>query len=225
MKAPAREANVFTSIDPAIGCPHLANEDHTSLGTGKTKTLPPQPVGGKDWPFEAPTARRPACSTCALLQRQQPLHDAHRQDPGAHPGSVVGRRDHRAEPEVDKNAPYVGASRPGASMGPRKPGGDLPGVVNFGSVMVTAGNVPLPVARRPHVPRDTTQASQRQAAVEFHFGYHLRPAVSIDGKQYVAVVSGWARGWPGSRERWPTSNGWEKQVPEGGSVWPFALDD
>ena len=48
---------------------------------------------------------------------------------------------------------------------------------------------------------------------------------TIDGKQYIAVLSGWggdARGMQGDLNR--IFPGEYPEVPEGGTVWVFALD-
>lgn len=47
----------------------------------------------------------------------------------------------------------------------------------------------------------------------------------IDGKQYIAVVSGWGVDAAWIQGKMHDQAGWEKSVPEGGSVWVFALDE
>ena len=48
---------------------------------------------------------------------------------------------------------------------------------------------------------------------------------SIDGKQYVAIVSGYGVDAQWIQGKMHDLAGWEKSVPEGGSVWVFALGD
>ena len=49
--------------------------------------------------------------------------------------------------------------------------------------------------------------------------------VTVDGKQYIAVVSGWGVDAQWIQGKMHDLAGWEKAVPEGGSVWVFALGD
>ena len=48
---------------------------------------------------------------------------------------------------------------------------------------------------------------------------------SINGKQYIAVVSGYGVDAQWVQGKMHDIAGWEKSVPEGGSVWVFAIDD
>ncbi|WP_261405548.1 hypothetical protein [Chenggangzhangella methanolivorans] len=48
---------------------------------------------------------------------------------------------------------------------------------------------------------------------------------SVDGKQYIAVVSGWGVDAAWVQNLMADRYGWEKDSPQGGTVWVFALDD
>ena len=48
---------------------------------------------------------------------------------------------------------------------------------------------------------------------------------TVDGKQYIAVVSGWGVDAQWIQGKMHGLAGWEKAVPEGGSVWVSALGD
>ena len=48
---------------------------------------------------------------------------------------------------------------------------------------------------------------------------------SVNGKQYIAIVSGYGVDAQWNQGKMHELAGWEKAVPEGGSVWVFALED
>ena len=59
--------------------------------------------------------------------------------------------------------------------------------------------------------------------VRFQGGNNAGHTLVVDGKQYIAVVSGWGVDAQWIQGKMHGLAGWEKAVPEGGSVWVFKL--
>ncbi|HLQ77098.1 MAG TPA: PQQ-dependent dehydrogenase, methanol/ethanol family [Terriglobia bacterium] len=219
--------NVFLSLDPKTGRPNV--DPDKKPGTGKTATFCPGLHGGKNWPPIAfnPQTRMiyvPANNNiCGTLT-------------GAAPGPYVAGRN------------YTGTAR-GAAGGPPPlfPGADHFGEVqawsvdtgkkawtynytkspNWGSMMTTAGGLVFTGGtndRKIHA----FDASNGKLLWESPTpsGILAPPTTfMVDGKQYVAVVSGWGGDSAGMQSTLNQAfRGEYPPVPEGGSIWVFALD-
>src|SRR5262249_26846346 len=99
---------------------------------------------------------------------------------------------------------------------------------NWGSMLATAGG--LGFSGGPNDPeRHALYASTRKLLWEFptNSGILAPPtSFAVDGKQYIAVESGWGGDSSGDQR---TLNrlfpGEFPEVPEGGAVWVFALEN
>jgi alcohol dehydrogenase (cytochrome c) len=218
--------NVFRSLDPKTGRPDVDPEKKP--GTGKTASFCPGLHGGKNWP---PIAYSP--------QTRMIYVPANNNICGTLTGGPVTYTAGRG---------FTGTTRGGGpAPSPIAPGADHFGEVqawnvdtgkkvwthnyakspNWGSMLATAGGLVFSGGtndRKIHA----FDASNGKLLWESPTPSGiLAPPTSfmIDGKQYIAVLSGWGgdsagmqstlnRGFPG---QYPP-------VPEGGSIWVYALD-
>jgi len=218
--------NVFLSLDPKTGRPNVDPE--RKPGTGKTASFCPGIHGGKNWP---PIAFSP--------QTRMIYVPANNNICGTLTGAPVTYTPGRG---------FTGTARGGGpAPSPIAPGADHFGEVqawnvdtglkvwthnypkspNWGSMMVTAGGVVFTGGtndRKIHAFDASNGKLLWEAPTPSGI---LAPPTSfaVDGKQYIAVLSGWGgdsagmqstlnRGFPG---QYPP-------VPEGGSIWVYALE-
>jgi alcohol dehydrogenase (cytochrome c) len=213
--------NVFKSIDPKTGRPDVDPEHKP--GTGKTTAFCPGVWGGKNWPpiaFSPKTrmiyipANENLCATIIGMELQ-PYR------PGV---NYMGARstltfwpgaDHIGEVQawnVDTHTrvwthKYVGSP-------------------NWGSMLATGGGLVFTGGtndRKFHA----FDASTGKLVWEFPTNSGiLAPPVSftLDGKQYIAVQSGWGVDSRVMQQRLDLlSPGNFPEVPEGGAIWVFSL--
>ena len=101
-----------------------------------------------------------------------------------------------------------------------------PTSANWGSMLATAGG---PRVLRRHQRSQAARVRRATGKVLWEFPTNsgiLAPPSSftIDGKQYIAVQSGWGIDSRGMQSRLNTlTNGAYPEVPEGGAIWVFAL--
>jgi alcohol dehydrogenase (cytochrome c) len=216
--------NVFTSIDEKTGRPTY-NEAHKP-GTGKTATYCPSLWGGKDWPYEAYSPKTGRlyvpfndnhCMT--LTGMVQPIL------PGQWSAGVDIKR---LDLKVDDNFKYVGGLQ-AWSVDERNEvwRQTYAHSWNFGSILATGGGVMFVGGTNDRMFRAYDEENGK-LLWEFPTpsGIISPPsAFSIDGKQYIAVVSGYGVDAQWIQSKMHEQAGWEKSVPEGGSVWVFALGD
>jgi len=218
--------NVFRSLDPQTGRPDVDPEHKP--GTGKTAGFCPNAHGGKNWP---PIAFSPQTRMIYIPANNNIC------------GSLTG-----APVTYTAGRGFTGTARGGATVGPPfVPGADHFGEVqawdvdtgkkvwthnytkspNWGSMLATAGNLVFTGGTND---RKLHAFDARNGKLLWESPTPsgiLAPPTSfmVDGKQYIAVVSGWGgdsagmqstlnRGFPGE---YPA-------VPLGGSVWVFSLE-
>ncbi len=216
--------NVFLRLDPETGRPDV--DPAHKPGTGKRVDFCPNAHGGKNWP---PIAFSPKTRLIYVPANNNLC------------GTSMGAEEVVYTP--GKN--YTGTVRGGAPS--MKPGADHFGEVqawnvdtgqkvwthnyakspNWGAMLATAGGLVFSGGtndRKIHAFDDTTGA----LLWEFPTGSGiLAPPSSfaLDGKQYIAVLSGWGGD---SRGMQATLNqlfpGEYPEVPEGGAVWVFAVE-
>jgi alcohol dehydrogenase (cytochrome c) len=214
--------NVFKSLDPVTGRPDVDLDRKPA--TGRRADFCPGVHGGKNWP---PIAFSPLTRMIYVPANNNLC------------GSNLGT-DVRYTP----GRPYVGVS---GSRPFLAPGADHVGEVqawnvdtgqkvwthnytrspNWGGMLVTAGGLVFTGGtsdRRFHA----FDASTGKLLWEFptNSGILAPPSTfSVDGKQYVAVESGWggdSRGMQATLNR--LFPGEYPEVPEGGAVWVFAIE-
>jgi len=216
--------NAFKSFDPKTGRPTY-NED-AKLGTGKTVTYCPSAWGGRDWFYQAYSPKTGNLyvpfndNHCATLTGLvQPVA----------PGQWSAGIDITTlKPEIAKDAPYIGGIQAWSVNGRNELWKTTyKDSWNFGSILATAGDVLFSGGtndRKFHA----YDAKSGKLLWEFPVpsGIISPPTTySIDGKQYVAVVAGYGVDINWIQSKMHDSHGWEAKVPEGGSVWVFALED
>jgi alcohol dehydrogenase (cytochrome c) len=213
--------NTFKSIDPVSGRPDV-DPEHTP-GTGKRADFCPGSHGGKTWP---PIAFSPKTRMIYIPANNNMC------------GSNMG-----AKVQYTPGKPFVGI---GGSRPFTVPGADHFGEVqawnidtgrkvwthsyakspNWGSMLATAGGLVFSGGtndRKLHA----FDATTGKLLWEFptNSGVEAPPtSFLIDGKQYIAIESGWggdARGDQNNLNR--LFPGEYPEVPEGGAVWVFAI--
>jgi alcohol dehydrogenase (cytochrome c) len=217
--------NVFSSLDPKTGRTTY-NEDHKP-GTGKAAVYCPSLWGGKDWPYEAYSPK-----TGMLYV---PFNDNHCM-------SLEGKIQERIPGQwsagvdipdikliVDKNPKYIGGIQAwDINSGKEMWRDEYKKSWNWGSIMATAGGLIFAGGTSDRMFR-AYDAKSGKMLWEFktNSGIIAPPSsFSIDGKQYIAVTSGWGVDAAFVQGLMHELSGWEpKEVAQGGTVWVFALQD
>jgi alcohol dehydrogenase (cytochrome c) len=219
--------NVFLSLDPVTGRPEVDPE--RKPGTGKTANFCPGLHGGKNWP---PIAFNPLTRMIYIPANNNLC------------GELTGAEN------VTYNAGrgFTGTARGGAPIGPPAlPGADHVGEVqawnvdsgelvwkhpfprspNWGGMLTTSGGLVFSGGTNDRKIRafdartgDVLWESPTPSGI-------LAPPTSfeVDGRQYIAVLSGWggdSNGMNGAVSR--LFPGEVPGVPVGGSIWVYALD-
>lgn len=218
---PYVKQNVFKRLDPETGRAEVDPEHKP--GTGKEAGYCPSLWGGKNWP---PIAFSPATrmiyipaneNLCETIEGREVQYEAGKGFTGARSTfSVVPGADHIGEVQAWN-----------VDTGQRVWTHNYPKSPNWGSMLVTAGGLVFSGGtndRRLHA----FDATSGKLLWEFPTNSGiLSPPTSfaIDGKQYIAVQSGWgvdSRGMQANLNR--IFPGEYPEVPEGGAVWVFALE-
>jgi alcohol dehydrogenase (cytochrome c) len=218
--------NVFLRLDPKTGRPEI--DPAHKPATGKRTEFCPGAHGGKTWP---PIAYSPLTRMIYVPANNNLC------------GAITGLADFEYRP----GSSFTGTQRGGDGPPPRVPGADHYGELqawnvdtgerawthnyatspNWGSVLATAGGLVFSGGtndRKIHA----FEAQSGKLLWEWPTpsGVLAPPtAFLIDGKEYIAVHSGWGGDSAGDQA---TLNrlfpGDYPPVPEGGSVWVFALE-
>jgi alcohol dehydrogenase (cytochrome c) len=217
---PYVKQNVFRSLDPKTGRPDV--DPDRQPGTGKNAEFCPSHWGGKNWP---PIAFSPK-TRMIYIPANENLCD-----------TIIGR-----QVTYTAGRPYTGAT----SRLFLAPGGDHIGELqawnvdtgarawthafakstNWGPVLATGGGVVFAGGTNDRLFRAFDAAT---GAVLWEFptnsGVIGQPSsFSIDGRQYVAVQSGWGIDARTMQARLNVMfPGEYPEVPEGGAVWVFGV--
>ena len=214
--------NVFRGLDPVTGRPDVDPEHKPA--TGKRADYCPGTHGGKNWP---PIAFSPRTRMIYI--------PANNNICGSNMGVKVEYRAGKAYVGVSGSRPLTvpDATHFGevqawnVDTGQRVWTHNYEKSPNWGSMLATAGGLVFTGGtndRKLHA----FDASTGKLLWEFPTtsGILAPPAAfTIDGKQYIAVESGWggdSRGMQATLNR--VFPGEYPEVPEGGSVWVFALE-
>ncbi len=218
---PFVKQNVFKSVDPKTGRPEV-DPDHKP-GTDKKVDFCPSHWGGKNWPPAAfsPKTRMlyiPANENlCATFTAKEIEYSPGRPFMGATSTlEMVPGADHIGEVQawdVDKG------KRVWTHTYAKSP--------NWGPMLVTAGGLVFSGGTNDRM-FHAFDASTGQLLWEFptNSGVIGQPVSFIaDGKQYVAVQSGWGIDSRAMEARLNTLfPGEYPEVPEGGAIWLFAVE-
>ena len=215
---PYVKQNVFTSLDPKTGRPNV--DPARQPGTGKQADFCPSHWGGKNWPPIAfsPKTRMiyiPANENlCTTMTGRPVTYAAGRAFTGATSRiSIVPGADHIGEVQAWN-----------VDTGMRVWTQTFASSANWGPMLATGGGLVFSGGTNDRLFR-AFDASTGNRLWEFptNSGIIGQPSsFMVDGKQYIAVQSGWgidARGMQSalSRQR-PMPD-----VPEGGAIWVFAV--
>jgi alcohol dehydrogenase (cytochrome c) len=217
---PFVKQNVFRSLDPKTGRPDV--DPARQPGTGKEAEFCPSHWGGKNWP---PIAFSPRTRLIYIPANENLCT------------RMVGR-----EIEYTPGKSYSGATNtlfmaPGADhigevqawnvdTGARVWTHTFPASANWGPILATAGGLVFSGGTSDRMFR-ALDATSGKVLWEFQAtsGITGQPtSFSVGGVQYIAVQSGWgidARAMQTRLDR--ISPGRFPEVPEGGTVWVFAV--
>jgi alcohol dehydrogenase (cytochrome c) len=217
--------NVFLSLDPKTGRPNVDPE--RKPGTGKTASFCPGIHGGKNWPPIAfsPQTRMiyiPANDNiCGTLTGAPVTYTPGRGFTGTQRGAGGG-------PPVVPGAEHFGQVQAwNVDTGQKVWTHYYTKSPNWGSMLATAGGLVFTGGTNDRKIHAFDAASGKLLWESPTPSGILAPPTSfeIDGRQYIAVLSGWGgdsagmqstlnRGFPG---QYPP-------VPTGGSIWVYALE-
>jgi alcohol dehydrogenase (cytochrome c) len=215
--------NVFRSLDPVTGRPDidLAHKP----GTNKRAEFCPGSHGGKNWP---PIAYSPQTRMIYIPANENVC------------GAIMGQE----EVTYVAGTGYTGVSFGGAPVQPQAT--DHFGEVqawnvdtgqkvwahkfekspNWGAMLATAGGLVISGGTNDRLVR-AFDAKSGNVLWEFPTSSGIEAPVTtylVDGKQYLAVLSGWGGDANGMNSTIQRTVSGVRSVPEGGSVWVFALE-
>jgi alcohol dehydrogenase (cytochrome c) len=213
--------DTFTGVDPNTGHPIVAPEHKP--GTGKMADFCPSLWGGKDWP---PVAYSPKTKLMYIPANENLC------------GAILGR-----PVTYTPGQPYSGVTswlylRKGADHIGELQAWDLDNKKkvwthsygmseNWGPLLATAGNVLFEGGTNDRKFR-ALDATNGNVLYEFPMpsGVNGVPmSFEADGKQYIAVQSGWGVDAARMQSRLNLVRpGQYPEVPQGGTVWVFAVD-
>ena len=212
--------DAFLSIDPETGRPTY-DADHTPA-TGEAVDFCPSLWGGKDWP---PAAYNPETGLVYI-----PVNENHC-------GVIEGR-----EVTYMPGSSYTGAR---TEFTLREPEGNIGEIQawdmnageevwsvefqshNWGGILTTGGNLIFSGGTSDRYFR-AHDASNGNELWRFRTNSGIigvPSTYSVDGKQYVAVQSGWGVDAAGMTARIDQVRGTRTFVPQGGVIWVFALSE
>jgi alcohol dehydrogenase (cytochrome c) len=220
---PFVKQNVYTSLDPKTGRPEI--DPAHKPGVGKKTAFCPSIWGGKDWPpvSFSPKTRlvyAPANENlCARIEGSKVPYKAGQ----AYTGALV-------EIYIDPvDADHIGEVQAwNVDTGKKVWTHNFATSQNWGPTMVTAGDVVFAGGTND---RKFRAFDARNGKVLWeqatNSGITAMPSTfMVDGKQYVAIQSGWGIDSRAMQGRLNVERpGQFPEVPEGGAIWVFALPD
>ena len=222
---PYVKQNVFTRLDPETGRPEI--DPAHKPGTGKRAEYCPSLHGGKNWPPIAfsPKTRMIYVPANENLCAASMGADVVEYTPGrGYTGTQVTNPSFMVAPGAD----HIGEVQAwNVDTGQRVWTHNYAKSPNWGAMLVTGGGVVFSGGtsdRRFHA----FDAANGKLLWEFptNSGILAPPSSFIvDGKQYIAVLTGWggdSRGMQANLNR--VFPGEYPEVPEGGAVWVFAVE-
>jgi len=219
---PFVKQNVFTSLDPKTGRPEV--DPARKPGMGKKVDFCPSLWGGKNWPpiaFSPKTrmiyvpANENLCASFTV--NSTPKYTAGRQFTyeGARAMTVAPGADHIGEVQAWN-----------VDTGKKVWTHNYPSSPNWGPMLATGGGLVFTGGTND---RKFHAFDAQTGALLWEFptssGIIGQPtSFSLDGKQYVAVQSGWGVDSAGMQAQLNNAfPGKYPEVPEGGAVWVFAV--
>jgi alcohol dehydrogenase (cytochrome c) len=217
---PYVKQNVFKSLDPKSGRPDV--DPARQPGTGKTADFCPSHWGGKNWP---PIAFNPKTrliyipaneNLCTSMVGKPVSYNAGRSYTGAAQSMTVA-----------PGAEHIGEVQAwNVDTGKRVWTHRFATSANWGPTMTTGGGLVFSGGTNDRMFRAFDAATGTQLwEFQTNSGVIGQPSTfSVDGKQYVAVQSGWGIDARGMQRRLNVLfPGKYPDVPEGGVVWVFGI--
>jgi alcohol dehydrogenase (cytochrome c) len=212
--------NVFKSLDPKTGRPDV--DETKKSGTGKTAEFCPSLWGGKDWP---PVAFSPRTRLMYIPANENLCSEL----TGEAPKYVLGERFMGVAKNVLKivaGADHIGELQAwNIDTGKKEWTTSLPSF-NWGPVLATGGDVLFAGGTNDRMFR-AFDAKTGKVLWEFQTisGVTAVPSTfEVDGKQYIAVQSGWGVDAAKMQTRMNLLfPGKYPDVPQGGAVYVFAV--
>ena len=214
---------VFTKIDPITGRPSYDLEKKPR--TGAPITFCPGLWGGKDW---TPAGYNPKTNylyipanenLCSTLVGQKGSYEPGKLFRGVdRPKISMSRRD---------GASHIGELQAWDMTTGQKAWTHKFPAMNWGPILTTAGGlVFLGGTNDRNFWAFDAKTGKQLWQFRTNSGITGVPtSFSVDGKQYVAVQSGWGVDAQRMQARLDTFRGTKTEVPQGGVVWVFALSD
>jgi alcohol dehydrogenase (cytochrome c) len=217
---PYVKQNVFRSLDPKTGRPDV--DPSRQPGTGKEAEFCPSHWGGKNWP---PVAYSPKTrmvyvpaneNLCTTITGRPITYAAGRPYTGANADLILA-----------PGADHVGEVQAwSVDTGARVWTHAFTDAINWGPILATGGGLVFSGGTGDRLFRAFDAASGK-VVWEFptNSGVIGQPSsFSVDGKQYIAVQSGWGVDSRAMQARLSRMvPGKYLEVPEGGAIWVFAL--
>ena len=212
--------NAFTAIDPRTGRPSY-DPEHTP-GTGKPATFCPSLTGGKNWP---PAAFNPGTrllyipaieNVCTSMEGRPVEYTPGRMFTGARSTyEIRDGADHLGELQAwNLDTGELAWRREFASP-------------NWGPVLTTAGGLVFMGGTNDRHFRAFDAASGDELwSLRTNSGVIGVPSsFAVDGRQYVAVQSGWGVDAQRMQSGLDRFRGERTLVPQGGVIWVFAIEE
>jgi alcohol dehydrogenase (cytochrome c) len=216
--------NVFRSLDPVTGRPDV-DPDHKP-GSGKRAEFCPGSHGGKNWP---PIAYSPQTrmiyipaneNVCGAITGQEEVtYTAGK----GYAGVVFGGGAPVKPPATDHFGEVQAWS---VDTGEKVWTHKFEKSPNWGAMLATAGGLVISGGTNDRKVR-AFDAKDGKVLWEFPTSSGIEAPVTtylVDGKQYIAVLSGWGGDANGMNSTIQRTVSGVRSVPEGGSVWVFALE-
>src|SRR5712671_6321173 len=212
--------NVFKSLDPKTGRPDV--DEDRKPGTGKTAEFCPSLWGGKDWP---PVAYSPQTRMLYIPANENLCTEL----TGETPKYVRGERYMGVAKNVLKmvaGADHIGELQAwNLDTGKKVWTTNMPSF-NWGPVLATGGGLLFAGGTNDRMFR-AFDARSGKVLWEFPTGSGVAAvpvSFQVDGKQYIAVQSGWGVDPAKMQARMNLIfPGQYPEVPQGGAVWVFAV--
>jgi alcohol dehydrogenase (cytochrome c) len=214
--------NVFTSIDPKSGRPSI--DPAHKPGTGKKAEFCPSLWGGKDWPFEAYNPKTGMVyipsndNHCGIMEGKVQDYVAGQWWTGVAIPDIGF--------QVDKNAAFYGEIQAiDINTGKRDWRVLYPSSMMWGSLLTTGGDLVFGGGTNDRYFRAYDAKTGEQLwQFRTNSGIIAPPAsFSVGGVQYIAVEAGYGIDAAGQQGLIADLIGWQKDIPQGGVVWVFAL--
>lgn len=210
--------NAFASIDPESGRPTY-NLEHKPV-TGSVRSFCPSLWGGKDWP---PAAYNPETGLIYIPANENTCGNIEGREVEYEPGSSYTGA--RSDFTLQEGTDHIGEIQAwnmntGEEVWTREFDSH-----NWGGILTTSGNLVFSGGTTDRFFR-AHDASTGEELWRFRTNsgvIGVPSTFSVDGKQYVAVQSGWGVDAAGMTGRIDRQRGTRTYVPQGGVVWVFAL--